>query len=224
MVSVHQECSCQVSSWSLVTGLFSKPLQVHSPSFCSIFCYLCCTDLLHGLQRCSESTRSLTLTHFERKTVALAGQILRTSLLYFVSQNSSSFWPVPLQSMCFCPRSCLYSDVPYYTNFAKALILVINKPLGFVSTNRLSGSKNPVGTSRKFFHALPHHIARCSITSFTKSTSGLGTSTTLLSLSSKPLNSCGHTSRSNLKSAFCESALETASENFAGCAVDKTIW
>lgn len=62
------------------------------------------------------------------------------------------------------------------------------------------------------------------ITSFTSSISGAGTSITLRGFSNSPLNSGGRTSRSKLNDGDVSSACVTASENLAGCAVDRTTW
>jgi hypothetical protein len=59
---------------------------------------------------------------------------------------------------------------------------------------------------------------------FTCSASTFHTSITLCGSESKPLNSSGRTSRSKSNSEESSRAASTASENFAGCAVERTIW
>lgn len=66
--------------------------------------------------------------------------------------------------------------------------------------------------------------ANFSMTFLTSSTSGASTSTTFRRRSNKPLNSSGKMSRSKSNVGEVESARVTASENLAGCAVERTIW
>lgn len=68
-----------------------------------------------------------------------------------------------------------------------------------------------------------HRTANRSTTPFTRSTSGLSTSITRRSIVRSVLNASGSTaSKSNPGTP--SSALVTASENFAGCAVERMIW
>lgn len=62
------------------------------------------------------------------------------------------------------------------------------------------------------------------MTRLTSSASGPSTSMTRRGFCSSPSNSAGRTSLSKLNDGVEWRARVTASENFAGCAVERTIW
>jgi hypothetical protein len=82
---------------------------------------------------------------------------------------------------------------------------------------------NPSHTLAFWWPGPASGAAYFSMTFFTRLTSGPSTSMTRFSLSRRPRNSSGRTSRSKSNPALPSRAWVTASENLAGCAVARTI-